>query len=332
MASSRTSKQLTKRLPVYAVIGDERFLRIQAVEQLIENILGKDADEMGLAEYDGTSPELELATVLDECRQPSLMAPIRVIVVRDAARFISNYREPLSKYAASPSDCGTLILESSSWHRGSKLHKTLAPVGGVIECKAPEPKTFIAWLIAHAQRGHGLQLEKNAAYRLKDLAGTDLGILDMELAKLSTFIHPQKTIRTADVEELVGATRTELVFGVTDAIALRDPAAALAVRNQVLETDRDAPYKAVGGLAYGFRRLAEAKRLETEGVRLFDIRTQLRLFIEPPVLKRQIDRFSLLQWRRHLVKLLRIDMAAKSGLGTVRTAVEKLIVELCAVA
>lgn len=332
MASSKTTNRSTKRLPIYIVCGDERFLRVQTVEEIIERILGEDRDSMGLAEFDGADAELKLATVLDECRQPSLMAPIRVVVVRDAARFITAYRDLLEKYAAAPSDCGTLVLETPTWNGNWRLSRLIAPTGGVIKCEAPAKSNLVDWLISHAQRRYEVRLDKNAAYRLKDLAGTDLGILDMELAKLATFVHPRKTIQTAEVEELVGATRTELVFGVTDAIAMRDAAKALVLWNQVLETDRGAPYKAVGGLAYGFRRLAEAKRLEAEGVRLFDIKTQLRIWIDPPELKRQIDRFSLHQWRQHLVKLLRIDMAAKSGLGTVKTAVEKLIVELCSAA
>jgi hypothetical protein len=44
-----------------------------------------------------------------------------------------------------------------------------------------------------------------------------------------------------------------------------------------------------------------------------------------------LERFSLRQWQDILVKLLSIDVATKTGLGAVRSAVEKLIVELCAV-
>lgn len=169
-----------------------------------------------------------------------------------------------------------------------------------------------------------------AARRLIDLVGPQLGQLDMELSKLATYVSPRTSIGVSDVEDLVGASRVEKVFGITDCIARRDAKGALSLWEQVVSSDRDAPYRAVGGLAYGFRKLAEAKRLVQQGLSPFEATRKLAIWTDATRLKGQLDRFSLPQWQDHLVKLLRIDVSSKTGLGAVQTSIERFIVNLCA--
>ncbi|MFH1419624.1 MAG: DNA polymerase III subunit delta [Planctomycetota bacterium] len=326
MTTRKTDSPAGKRFPFYAVYGADAFLRRRALDEITHSVLGDDEDGMALAEFEG--PTAQLADVLDECRTPSLLSPVRLVCVRDADEFVTKYRKELEKYAESPSPTGSLVLVCTKWNKGWRLYKAVEATGRNVSCDPPNRGALPGWLVNHAKTVHGCTLQRAAAQRLADLTGDDLGRLDMELAKVSTFVSPRKTIRPEDVEQLVGATRVETVFKITDALAQEDAKEALALWDQVLATDRDAPYRAIGGLAFGIRKLAEAKRLLRKGLSLFSVTKELRLFGPPDTIKRQLDRFSLRQWQDHLVKLLQIDMAAKSGLGTVRSAVEKLIVEM----
>ncbi len=152
----------------------------------------------------------------------------------------------------------------------------------------------------------------------------------MELSKLATFVSPRHEILLDEVEALIGSSRMEKVFGITDAIARRDARGAIALWEQVLSSDRDAAYRSVGGLAFGFRKLAEAKRMVAQGASIAEAKSRVKLFGDVSGLGRQLKRFSLPQWQDHLVTLLRIDVGSKTGLGKVQTSVEKLIVDLCA--
>ncbi len=322
-------KQSQQPLPFYAVFGNDRFLRTRAMNDVIDEVLGDDRDNMALAEFDG--PKADLADVLDECRTPSLLAPIRLVCVRDADDFVKAHRGALEKYIQKPSPTGSLVLVTGRWDARWRLHKLAVKIGRAIQCDGPKRRAdVVAWTIRHAREEYGGGLDSKAAYRLVDLVGDELGLLDMELGKLVTYVAPRPTIGLADVESLVGASRAEKVFGITDAIARRDAAGALALWDQVLATDRDAPYRAVGGLAYGFRKLAEAKRLVGRGLSVGESAKRANIWADTSDLKRQLDRFSLRQWQDHLVQLLRIDVGAKTGLGTVRSSVEQLIVKLCA--
>ncbi|MBN2562263.1 MAG: DNA polymerase III subunit delta [Phycisphaerae bacterium] len=316
-------------LPIYAIFGSDDFLRTQAMREVVRGIIGDDRDSMAYVEFDGRSAPS--AEVLDECRTPSLLAPVRVVCVRDADGFVTVNRAALEKYLLSPSPTGSLILVCDKWDARWKIYKLAAQIGRNIPCHPPKRRADLAaWITRRANQAHRCRLDSAAAYRLIDLVGDQLGLLNTELAKLATFVAPQTAIRLADIESLVGASRAEKVFGITDAIARRDASGALALWDQVLATDRDAPYRAVGGLAFGFRKLLDAKRLVAQGLTVAESAQRANIWTDPPSLKRQLDRFSLRQWQDHLVQLLRIDMGAKTGLGTVRSSVEKLIVQLCA--
>lgn len=314
--------------PVYVIFGGEPFLEREAVEKIIRDVLGDDRDKMAIAEFDGDGAEL--ADVLDECRSMSLLCSTRLVFVRDADPFISEHREALEKYLESPSPTGVLVLICTRWDKGWRLYKRVQEVGRNVECKPMRPRDVPDWLAGRAKTAYGCTLHEAAGRRLLDFVGPELSLLDMELAKLATFVHPKKIVQAEDVDRLVGATRVEKVFAITDAVAARDAATALDIWDQIVGGDPDGQYRAVGGLAYGFRKLAEMKRLLGQGVPAVEAARQVGEPWHAAELKRQTERFTLRQWRQHLVKLLQIDMAAKSGLGTVQSSVEKLIVELCA--
>ena len=344
----------TRPLPIYVIHGKEDFLRVRALHEIVQNLLGNDRENMAYVEFDG--PTARMADVLDECRTPSLLAPLRVVCVRQADVFLaykaedddaesggggkgSRHRRPrsnreiLEDYLESPSPTGVLILECGVWLKTTRLYKLVPRVGRTIACEPLKGMTLTKWVADQAAGAYRCQLEFMAAEGLVNLVGDSLGLLDSELAKLATFVAPRTLIRVEDVENLVGVSREEKVFKITDAVARRDAATALALWEQVLATDRDAPYRAVGGLAYGFRRLAEARRMMDQGMAAADAAKTLKPWMlrpsELPDLKRQICRFSARQWQDHLVQLLHIDVGTKSGLGTVRSSVEKLIVSLC---
>ena len=336
--------------PIYVIHGKDDFLRRQAIEKVVTGILGPDRDNMAFAEFDGRTARI--IDVLDECRTMSLLAPFRVVCVREADTFISakaeedeagpsggepsrrrrplSNREQLEKYLEKPSPTGVLILVCETWNKAWRLNKIALEIGRCIVCDPPKKgPNLAAWIERQARTAYDCALDSDAASRLIDLVGDALGVVDSELAKLATYVGSRKAIHAADVENLVGASRSETVFRITDAIGRRDAAGALAIWDQVLATNKDAAYMAVGGLAWGFRRLAEAKRQVGGGAPIQQVALMFGKFTNPAAVKRQLDRFSLRQWQDHLVQLLHIDVGAKTGLGSVRSSVEKLIVSLC---
>lgn len=327
-----------KEKPVYAVSGSDDYLRLAAIRELLDGLIEPDERDGAVAEFDG--PTAELAEVLDECRTLSLLAPRRIVIVRGADKFLARkyspargreeaYRDAVERYLDASSPSGVLILVCDRLDARWKLSKRLAAEGAVINCEPPNMAAVPSWAMAQAAKAYNCKLDLTAARRLADLVGNSLGRLDAELAKLATFVGKRAAIGVEDVEALVGASRMENVFGIKSAIAQGNAKAALEQWDQTLATDRDAPYKAVGGLAYDFRKMVQAKQLMAGGASPNEAIKGAGLWGDWNDLTRQLDRFSLRQWQDQLLKLLRIDIGSKRGLGDVQTAVEKMIVELC---
>lgn len=322
------SEKPDARKPVYVVFGRDGYLRDETLKKLLGRLIGEHSPETVLAEFDGDNASL--ANVLDEVRSFSLLAPLRVACVRDADDFVSKNRDALERYVKAPCDSGVLVLACAGWPKTTRLYKMVEALGGNVDCNPPDkPWEFVQWVVDRVASEFGCRVTTPCAKNLVDLVGDDTGRIQMELAKLSTFVWPRKEIREEDVEELVAATRADKVFKVTDSIASRDVNRALEVWDQLLATDRAAPYMAVGGLASAFRRLAEAKRLILRGTAPATAAREAGMFINPEELQRQLRRFSLRQWQDALVKLLRIDVGSKRGKTTIPIGVEKFIVELC---
>ena len=100
----------SKRLPVYALVGDEDFLKRRCRDAIIALAVGKDGDaDFAVSTY--TGDKLDFSTVRNDLDTPSFLSPVRVVVVDQADPFVSEHRESLERYAAAPSKVGVLVLD-----------------------------------------------------------------------------------------------------------------------------------------------------------------------------------------------------------------------------
>jgi DNA polymerase-3 subunit delta len=308
--------------PVYAVVGHDRFLRNEALGSILQGLTDA-PDGSGAARFDGS--QADLADVLDEVRTPSLLADRRVAIVDDADTFISAHRAALERYVSKPADGGSLVLLCRSLPKNTRLYKIINGNGKVVDCPVPKGRSVIDWLGQRARAKYAKRLDRAAAQLLRDHLGDGLGGLDAELAKLSAYVGEREQITRGDIDALTGHHREERVFAVTDAMASHDAAAALAHWEQVLATDRAAPGRAVAGLAWGVRRLLEARRDWDAGVSVRELAR--RMYSDPGVLQRRLERVTARQLEVQQRDLLAADLAVKTGASTVGLAVEKFIVK-----
>lgn len=306
---------------VYALVGPDAFRRREALERICRQAM-EAGDGDGPTRFDGD--EAALADVLDEVRTFSLLGGRRLVVVEDAGAFITRNREALERYCAAPVDSGTLVLACDSLPSNTRLYRIIAKTGEIIECKAIPRTQIKGWIVQRARQAYGKGLDSQAADMLRELAGDGLDALDGELGKLALFVRQRPQITAADVEALVGRHREEDVFGVIDAMAVGDTAKALAQWERVLSTNRAAPAMAVGGLAWALRRLLEVKLQAESGTPIGVLARQA--YAPPDVLERRLRMVSVRGLQKQMSDLLDADLASKTGLCAVDSAIEKFIV------
>lgn len=309
-------------VPICVIYGPSVYGRREALRRVLDRELQGADESINLVRLDGG--RIDAAQALDEVRTFSLMGGRRVVIVEDADVFVKKYRPVLERYAAAPADSGCLVLLCSNFDARTRLYKTVRKIGESIECKPVKGQALIAWLISTAKDGYGKRLGRQAAGRLQEHVGATQAMLDLELSKLACYVGDRAEITVDDVDSLVGHYREQTVFAVMDAIADGDAQTALCEWQQVLLTDRAAPGRAVAGLAWGVRRLLEARRLLDAGTPAFALAK--RFWTDPDTLTRRLERATVPNLEDRLADLLQADLDSKTGLASVPEAVEKLIV------
>jgi len=312
--------------PVYAVIGQDRFLRSEALARILRTV-APHMDALGPTRLDGESASL--ADLLDDVRTPSLLGGRRIVIVDDADDCISANREKLEKYCADPATGGCLILLCDSMPKNTRIRKIISGSGEVIECEPLRGRAVVTWIVRRAKEVHGKKMNDAAAQTLKEFIGDTLGGLDAELAKLAAYVGDRPEITAKDIDAATGEHREEKVFAVLDAIAVGDTVSALQAWEQVWATDRAAPGRAIGGLASSVRQLLAARRQWDRGANVTSIANSVFgfKFTRPEVLRDRLEKNSVDQLREQQRDLLDADIARKTGLSTVEVAVERFIVK-----
>ena len=301
--------------PVYVLHGDEEFLKRQALRGIRRLVLGENDDGFAVSGYPGD--KAEWSTVVGDLQTLPFLAPHRLVVIEQADPFVSANREKLEKWfkeaASKPKVAGVLVLEVNTWVGTTRLAK-LTNDAWLLTCKTPGGQQLPNWCIDWCSSQYGKQLSQPAARLLVELIGPQMGLLDKELEKLSTYVGEAARIDTRDVDELVGRCRHENTFALFDLIGAGKTGEALTLIQRLLEQGEE-PMKLLGAFSWQLRSLARTARLNVQGVPLQEAMTQAGIRNYPAA------RQSVEQQLRHLGRrrldrlydwLLETDLLMKS--------------------
>jgi len=310
---------------IYVLHGEEDFLRLQ-VRAKLEKMLLEDADPaFALANYAGE--DAQWSVIRNELDTRPFLAPRRVVVIEQADPFVSEFRSQLEKLIEATSP-GTLILEVKSWPKNTKLAKKL-PDEAVIVCNSLASHSVPAWCIQRAESEYQKKLSRSAAGLLVELAGTSLGLLDQELAKLAAFVGSATAISEQDVEQVTGRSSAAETFKIFDAIGQGRSAEAISILHGLFDQGEE-PIRILGAFSWQLRRLAQAGRLARQGMSVTQALDSLNV---PPFARRGVEQQLKHLGHRRLEKLfdwlLETDLGLKGGNPLPeRTQLERLLVRL----
>jgi DNA polymerase-3 subunit delta len=321
------SKTLPAVGPVAVLVGEERHLKRGVFERLVQDVLGGDEESLGLTRFAGEDAELK--TVCDELLTVSMWGDRRLVIVDNADRFVSQFREGLEKYLTHPARKSVLVLDVKSWPKTTRLAKAVVKIGLEVDCSPLSGAELLRWLVDTARAAHGKTLARDAAALIRDLAGDDLGLLEQELAKLAAYVGTRSTIEADDVRTLVGGWRTETTWAIAGALRRGRTGEALDLLDRLLNSG-ESPHKTVAGLTFVFRRLAQAVERVREGAALDAAVREAGVFPreigESTAYLKRLGRNEALQI---FSRLLWADVSLKGGLTVPeRQILETLVVNL----
>ena len=310
---------------VYVIAGKEESLLDAAASKLLGRLLKPEQKSVAL--FNPNSAEALISDVLDELRTLPFLADKRVVLLKNADKFVSANRPVLEKYFDNPSDTGVLILTVNKWDSRTKLAKKLPSIGKLIDASAPSARELPGRLVQYARDSHGKVLTINAARFLMELSGDNIVLLYREIDKLAVFANEDKNITIEHITLLTGHNRLFSAFAVIDASILGDSAKAIERLRRMFAEDKSAEYMVVGAFAFHFRRMFQAKAMLEKGMQARDIAGRLRIF-NANVFFPQLRKISLQQIGAHLSRLADIDYAVKTGQAKPKVTVEQFVYDM----
>ena len=211
---------------VFFFHGDAERLRDEAARGLVDAAVDPVTRDFNLDVYRGSevSPEALAASL----SMPPVMARRRVVALFGAEKLAPKGCSVVEAVLEKPPSDLTFVV-TATIPRGSRkaFYRKLLKSALSLEWSAPRDSEIPGWLIERARERHRLALEPRAAEALATAVGSDLGLLDAELAKLAS-AEPGGTVTVERIAELVPNVAPVNRWAWLDAVAERDYGSALA--------------------------------------------------------------------------------------------------------
>ena len=324
---------------VYLFHGEEDRLKDEAVAALSRRVV-----EADFADFDREALSVDSAdsaAILAAAAQAPFGSERRLVIVTGLEAWRERGKQTEADRLAEgltrlPSTCCLALVVKAGEDEGrrktaltTKLDNAVKKLGAMVNCPALKGESLAAW-VTERVRLEGKRIAGDAAAALVQTVGSEMRPLEMEIAKLVSYIGERDTITARDVGLIVAASPEDVMFTAIDAICRRQPDRALVLLAELHRYDPKP--QAVAGkllslLARQYRMLWQAKFLAEQRVSPRDVRAL------PPELAAELpsesniaqlafkaaDLFSLSKtysWpalTRALEQLLLCDLANKGG-------------------
>lgn len=313
---------------LYCLYGEETYLLEEALGQLTASLLEGCILDFNLDSYH--MPGVDLSQVRDVIETLPMMAPRRVVVVREAQHLKSKDLEVLLPIVETPVETTVLILTASKIDQRLKFFKDFQKGGPLIKFDRPYENQIPGWIRYIVQK-HELTIDNDAVERIQQWVGVNLLDIDNEVRKLAQYLGDRKHVTLKDVEAIVSRIRVNSVFALAHAIGVNDRSAALMCLAQLLDHGENS----VGVLSM-ISRHVRILTLVKEGLREGLNTSQLASRVGVPnfFLKEYMDQcrgWSEAKLRATHEALLATDQALKSSPVSTHIWLENFVIQTCGV-
>lgn len=210
--------------PLYFLFGDEPYLLNQSVDRLRKTVIDPASADFNLDIY--YAADSEVSAIKDSVEMLAMMAPRRLVIVKEAQDFSDKEWASLEGLFEKPVDSTVFVLVASRVDRRKKSIKLLIDKSRAVEFKRPYENQVPSW-INYIAGSHGLEVSEEAIHLLHKLVGSHLQEVDSEIRKLKDFLGTRTRVEISDVSQVVSHAREENIFDLTKAIGANDRVKAL---------------------------------------------------------------------------------------------------------
>ena len=310
----------------YFLYGPETFYQTEVIQALIKKWITEDNRDFNLETFDAR--ESTVSHWLGSARTLSFVGGTKLVVVRNLHEAVPQDQDAqtLIDYAQSPIPEACVVVTADKVDRKRKLFKTLTKLKTAVACEAPKENEH--WLRKRAEEA-SYSLSSDAARFLINRVGPRPGILAKELEKTLLYAGKNKSVSERDVAEVVGESKLENVFALTDALKTKNPEKALRLLNNQIDHGEE-PIKILGTIAWQLRMIWEVKHYQQKNLPSGQIAKVMGT--HPFMVEKALQhtrRFSTQQLRSGYLELVKADRNLKSTTKDPTAVMQTLILNLC---
>jgi|TARA_B100000446_G_scaffold144722_1_gene137913 DNA polymerase-3 subunit delta len=310
----------------YFLYGPETFYQTEVIQALIKKWITEDNRDFNLETFDAR--ESTVSHWLGSARTLSFVGGTKLVVVRNLHEAVPQDQDAqtLIDYAQSPIPEACVVVTADKVDRKRKLFKTLTKLKTAVACEAPKENEH--WLRKRAEEA-GYSLSSDAARFLINRVGPRPGILAKELEKTLLYAGKNKSVSERDVAEVVGESKLENVFALTDALKTKNPEKALRLLNNQIDHGEE-PIKILGTIAWQLRMIWQVKHYQQKNLPSGQIAKAMGA--NPYIVEKALQhtrRFSTQQLRSGYLELVNADRSLKSTTKDPMAVMQTLILNLC---
>jgi DNA polymerase III subunit delta len=240
--------------PVHLVTSDDDHLLHRAVEQVID-LLHRDHPDLTVESVDVVS-----ADHLPDVRTGTLFGGTRCLLVRGAEGLSGALAEEVRALLEDPPAEVITVLAARGTGRIRAIAKRVGEIGERTEVRTPRSYQQREWaeIVRGEFRRHGREVEPSAVTALLTRSGTDPGTVASMCSQVALAAPPGARIDAGHVAAVTEGYGNQGGFAVADAVADRDPEAALVAVRGALDAG-EAPLALLGAVTFRLRQLLRVR-------------------------------------------------------------------------
>lgn len=307
---------------IYLLYGEEAYLRKQYKERL-KKALSPEDDSMNYSYFEGK--EVTFGEIIDLAETMPFLSDKRAIVIENSS-FFKGEGEKIAEYLNAVPDTTYFVFVEESVDKRSKLYKSIAKNGCVVELNGLSEDKIVTWILGILKRDSKKITQNTMEYLLSKI-GTDMENIRSELEKLICYCYDREVITKEDIDAVCTTQISNQIFEMLDAMANKRQKTALQLYYNLLAL-KEPPMRILYLIGRQFNLLLQARLLKQKG---FGDRTIAEKIGVPPFAAtkylNQAGKFRLEDLKKAVEECVEADWAVKSGNRNDRLSVELLIIK-----
>ncbi|GLR15582.1 DNA polymerase III subunit delta [Portibacter lacus] len=235
--------------PIYFLSGEEPYYIDQISDYIEDHILDEGGKAFNQVILYGK--EVDFKTVVDNARQFPMMAPYRVIIIKEAQEMKS--LTSLQSYIENPSPQTILVInykykkvdKRTGFAKAIKANAVLLETKKIYDNQLPGYIDQIA-------KSNDLKIDQKANVLLATYIGADLSKINNEIGKLALRLEKGETINAQHIEEFVGISKDYNIFELQNALGKRDKVVSFRIVEYFASNEKKNPLIVSINSLYGY--------------------------------------------------------------------------------